>query len=281
VISTVDPESRHGHKTAARGFDGFKGHIALDPDSEIITATEVTAGNAGDATVVEALLSDVLPRAEAASAEAPDEEQVAAEASLEPGDETASAASTAAVYGDASYGTADIVERLEGASIDVYTKVQSTPARTGMFSQDDFEIDTAGGTIRCPNGEQVQLRQRTDGSAHASFGSHCSGCPLRGQCTASKSGRAINVHPKRDTLQRARDKQRSESWKREYRATRPKVERKFGHMMRRKHGCRRARVRGRERIRQDFSLLAAGTNLLRLVALGVRWENDKWVCGQN
>jgi len=25
VISTVDPEARHGHKTAARGFDGFKG----------------------------------------------------------------------------------------------------------------------------------------------------------------------------------------------------------------------------------------------------------------
>ena len=39
VISTVDPEARHGHKTAARGFDGYKGHIAIDPDSEIITAT--------------------------------------------------------------------------------------------------------------------------------------------------------------------------------------------------------------------------------------------------
>ena len=24
VISTVDPETRHGHKTAARGFDGYK-----------------------------------------------------------------------------------------------------------------------------------------------------------------------------------------------------------------------------------------------------------------
>ena len=49
VISTVDPEARHGHKTAARGFDGYKGHIAIDPDSEIITATEVTGGNVGDA----------------------------------------------------------------------------------------------------------------------------------------------------------------------------------------------------------------------------------------
>jgi hypothetical protein len=27
VISTVDPEARHGHKTAARGFDGYKGHL--------------------------------------------------------------------------------------------------------------------------------------------------------------------------------------------------------------------------------------------------------------
>jgi hypothetical protein len=30
VISTVDPQARHGHKTAARGFDGYKGHIGLD-----------------------------------------------------------------------------------------------------------------------------------------------------------------------------------------------------------------------------------------------------------
>jgi len=49
VISTVDPQARHGHKTAARGFDGYKGHVGIDPDSEIITATTVTAGNAGDA----------------------------------------------------------------------------------------------------------------------------------------------------------------------------------------------------------------------------------------
>ena len=32
VISTLDPQARHGHKTAARGFDGYKGHIAIDPE---------------------------------------------------------------------------------------------------------------------------------------------------------------------------------------------------------------------------------------------------------
>jgi hypothetical protein len=61
VISTVDPQTRHGHKTRARGFDGYKGHIAIDPDTEIITATEVTPGNSGDAEVAENLLADILP----------------------------------------------------------------------------------------------------------------------------------------------------------------------------------------------------------------------------
>jgi len=60
IISTVDPEARHGHKSSAHGFDGFKGHIALDPDSEIITATTVSAGNVGDAGVALELISDLL-----------------------------------------------------------------------------------------------------------------------------------------------------------------------------------------------------------------------------
>jgi hypothetical protein len=37
-------------------FDGHKGHIAIDLDSEIITATMVSAGNAGDASVAEVLI---------------------------------------------------------------------------------------------------------------------------------------------------------------------------------------------------------------------------------
>ena len=60
VISTVDPDARHGRKTSAHAFDGFKGHSAVDPDSEIITATKVTAGNAGDASVAKDLIADLI-----------------------------------------------------------------------------------------------------------------------------------------------------------------------------------------------------------------------------
>ena len=63
VISTVDPQARHGHKTSARGFDGYKGHVAVDPDSEIITDTEVSPGNVGDAAVAEDLIDDLIDEA--------------------------------------------------------------------------------------------------------------------------------------------------------------------------------------------------------------------------
>ncbi|MGI8807421.1 MAG: transposase [Acidimicrobiales bacterium] len=63
VISTVDPTARHGHKTSARGYDGQKGHVATDPDSEIITATKVSPANAGDASVAEELIEDLIAEA--------------------------------------------------------------------------------------------------------------------------------------------------------------------------------------------------------------------------
>jgi len=139
-----------------------------------------------------------------------------------------------------------------------------------MFSQEDFEIDTKTGDVCCPAGVRVSLRVLEDGSSIAKFGGSCAECPRWSQCTTSKTGRTIRLHPKHATLDRHRKRQREEAWKKQYRKVRPRVERKIGHLMRRKHGGRRARVRGRERVKQDFALLAASINLARLAALGVR-----------
>jgi transposase len=252
VISTVDPEARHGHKTAARGFDGYKGHIAVDAESEIITATDVTAGNVGDASPAEGLLADMLAGTDGVPGEAKSDEP------------------PREVYGDASYGTADLVEKLEGAGVVPNVRVQPPSAREGMFSQEDFRIDTTAGTVHCPAGVRVSLSMLKDGSRIADFAEDCGECPLRAQCTTSKSGRKIKVHPKHATLDRHRKRQREEGWKTHYRKVRPRVERKIAHLMRRKHGGRRARVRGCERVKQDFAMLAASINLARLAALGVR-----------
>ena len=63
----------------------------------------------------------------------------------------------------------------------------------------------------------------------------------------------------------------------DYRATRPKVERKLAHLVRRRHGGRRVRVRGLAKVAADFSLLAAAANLARLGVLGLHWTGpDGW-----
>jgi len=46
--------------------------------------------------------------------------------------------------------------------------------------------------------------------------------------------------------------------------------------MRRKHGGRRARMRGRDKIDADFNLLAAAHNLARIAMLKIHSTNTGW-----
>jgi hypothetical protein len=270
VISTVDPEARHGHKTQARGFDGYKGHIAIDPDAEIITAAEVTAGNAADGSVAKELLEDVVPVAtEDAGAE--EEEKKAPQA---PTDAAPSGTEPIEVYGDASYGTAEILMHLDEGGAVANVKVQAPAGRGGRLTKDAFELDLDNDAVRCPAGRLVQIRRREDGSGLANFGVACKTCPMAPSCTDSKEGRNIQIHKHEPVLLGARAQQKSEEWRANYRATRPKVERKLAHLMRRRHGGRRARMRGRERVAQDFVMLCAAVNLQRLAYLGLRSESS-------
>jgi IS5 family transposase len=268
VISTVDPEARHGHKTAARGFDGYKAHIAIDPDSEIITATEVTPGNAGDASAAEALLVDVL---------SPSTKQEGA-----PSDgvvvDSANPAAPVEVFGDSSYGTAELVEKIEAAGAVANVKVQAPAAPAGCFGKDAFKIDLDAKTVTCPAGVLVQIRKRTDDGGIAMFGAACGTCALRARCTDAAAGRAVRIHPKEATLQRCRMHQSSSIWRAYYRATRPKVERKLAHLTNRRHGGRRARVRGTVRVGHDHALNAAAHNLARLARLGAHFNGAAWTC---
>jgi hypothetical protein len=259
VISTVDPDARHGHKTSAHGFDGYKGHIAEDPDSEIITATTATPGNSGDADVADDLLADILP----AEAEA--------EAEAEAGDGVA-------VYGDAAYGAGELLERLDNAKVHNGLKVQPPSAVKGHFGKDRFGIDLDAKTVTCPAGVTATIRglnhKRKAGIAE--FGTACASCLLAAQCTSAKTGRTITVGHHEATLAAGRARQTDPAWKADYRATRPKIERKIGHLMRRRHGGRRTRVRGLGKVAADFSLLAAAVNLARLAVLGTTHTAHGW-----
>jgi hypothetical protein len=264
VISTVDPEARHGHKTNHRGFDGYKGHVAVDPDAEIITATAVTAGNTGDAEPVPTLIADLTAPGTTRNQNTTDD----------------TAEDIAAVYGDCAYGAGEVLDRLHAAGTDIKTKVQAPNAPGGKFTKDRFRIDLNQQQVTCPNGTTVAIRP-TNGRARdvgrADFGTTCATCPLRGQCTDSKTGRSITISRYEAHLAAGRARQTDPAWQADYRATRPKVERKLAHLMRRRHGGRRARMRGRARIAADFSLLAAAVNLARLTTLGLTYSSTGWI----
>ena len=80
-------------------------------------------------------------------------------------------------------------------------------------------------------------------------------------------------------LAASRARQRDPAWRNDYRAVRPKVERKLAHLVRRKHGGRHARVRGRAKVDADFNLLAAAANIARLGVLGLRSTPQRWALG--
>jgi hypothetical protein len=272
MISTVDPDARHGHKSSARGFDGYKGHASVDPDSELVMATAATAGNLGDAAAAPHLLAELVDQVEQVD-----------------GDPPASAAASVAdagppaptVDGDSAYGTGPLLASLAADGIDPRVKIQAPVAPRGHFTKDQFQIDLAAGTVNCPAQRTAPIvyhanpRHRHHGQA--SFGPACASCPLRGQCTSAAAGRTITITAYEHELAAARARQADPDRAADYRATRPKVERKLAHLVRRRHGGRRVRVRGLAKVAADFSLLAAAVNLARLGVLGLHWTgSDGW-----
>ena len=127
VISTVDPEARHGHKTSARGFDGYKGHIAVDPDSEIITATDVTRRQQRGRRSRRGSARRYAARRRAGRGCSGTGRRAAAGRRHGPGRELTAGTGQAAVYGDAAYGSGELLERVEDAGIYTGIKVQPPP----------------------------------------------------------------------------------------------------------------------------------------------------------
>jgi hypothetical protein len=249
VISTVDPDARHGHKSRNRRFDGYKGHFSVDPDSELIDEVTVTPGNVPDADAVADLLGDH------------DED--------DSGDRPL-------IFGDSAYAGPDTIEDLNRAGYEVIAKVPPATNRDGRYSKDDFAVDLAAGTVTCPAGVTVSIRRGPGGEGRVEFGPACAACPRREWCTTSPWGRTISIHPREAVLQRAKRLQATPEWRDAYRQIRPRVERKIAHFVRAAWGGRRARTRGRERVTTDAVTRAAAVNWSRLATLGLGFTAGGW-----
>jgi IS5 family transposase len=242
VISVVDPDARHAHKTVSRRQDGFKAHLAVEPETGLVTDCQLTkAAGAGshDASVGMALLDgEDGPRD---------------------------------VLADSAYGTGEALSELDQAGHRPLVKPWPiTAAVPGGFTVEDFTVDETTGTATCPAGV---TRTLTPNRAVV-FGVACRGCPLRERCTISRSGRTLNVHV-HDALQRAhRRRAEDPDWQADYRQYRPMVERSIAWLTVR--GNRRLRYRGITKNNAWLHHRTAALNLRRLLNLGLEHRDGAW-----
>ena len=245
VISTVDPDARHVHKTVHHKQDGYKGHVVVEPETGLFIEGRLTQASGADnheAVVGLELLDDT-------------------DSGLE-------------VFGDTAYGTGDARAALGEAGHTAVIKPGplSSPV-AGGFTIDDFVVDEIAGTATCPNG----VTRRVTPKRAVTFGVACRGCPLRERCTTSKTGRSLALHPHDVLLRQARrDWRENEDLRQIYRRHRPMVERSIAWLVGPKGRCRKLRYRGVSAGDWWLHTRMAGLNLRRLLTLGLTRRSGAW-----
>lgn len=222
------------HKSRSEYRDGYKAHVAVEPETGLITNADLTPANLADGPTGVALL-----------AEEPSGLQILA---------------------DSAYGSGDVRAALREAGHQQAIKpIPSRPAVPGGLDRDDFAIDH---TASCPGGHTVTISPK----GTATFGALCRGCPLRERCTTSKDGRQLAVTEHDDELVAARQAWKTGAFTDDYRRWRPMVERSIAWLVADNH--RRARYRGLAKHQLGLSMRIAALNLRRMVNLGLHHDGN-------
>lgn len=239
IVSVHDPEMRHGRKSKSKRFDGYKAAIAVDAESQLITAVEVLAGNAPDS-------EGALELTEAS--------------------EENSGLEVEETIGDCAYGDGNTRQEYADAGRKLVAKMPSRGSRD-QISKDEFKIDLEEMTCTCPAGQTTRTlirrgyRRDRGGKKHLCQAFHfdaaiCVNCPLHSGCVKAKGakGRTISLHPQERLLQEARALQDSPAFE-EYCQKRQVAEHRLARLV--QLGIRQARYFGRRKTL--FQLLMAAT----------------------
>jgi transposase len=243
VVSVHDADARCGKH--GEFFDGYLVDVAMDADSELITAVNVLPANGdegGDAAYL-------IEQEEAAHGN--DVEQLS-------------------IDGAGYRGT--VLRELtdpEGLNLEVFTPPTERVPLT-VFSSDQFKLSDDGKTLTCPAGQTTANHERTQSGTGRKFRfskKQCAGCALRQQCLAdpkSKSRTVVKNNYEAE-YQAAQAKARTPQYAK-VRKEHPAIERKLAELVRR-HDLRHARYRGLPQVLRQALLTAMTVNLKRIVKL--------------
>ncbi|PDW01348.1 IS1182 family transposase [Candidatus Chloroploca asiatica] len=244
IVSLHDPDARRGKHGAF--FTGYLLDVAMDADSQIITALEVLPANGDEA----ADATDLIRHEE----------------TIHGNDVQTLSIDKAGFRGELLREWHDP----DGLNLEVVVPpVREKP--TSSFTAEDFQHDAAQGTLTCP-GEQTttrRIRNHVDTGWKYSFRrSDCATCALFAQCLTrlpKATGRQVVINDYAVEYAAARAYATSEAY-RQIRREHPAIERKLADVVRR-HAGRWARYRGRARVRIQYLLTGLVVNIKRMVHL--------------
>ena len=254
LTSAVDPDARTGKP--GDFFVGYLVDVAIDPESELITAINVLPGNGPEAADAVALMQM---------------------------EETAQGNKVEALSIDgAGFNGAVLRELADPAGLNLELMVpppQAAERKTfgpERFSLTVIEVEGAvdgktKGALTCPAGETTQQRERHEkdtGYRYRFKTSQCSACPLRQACLenpASKKGRRVMKNDYEAEYKKVIAKAATPEYH-EARRVQPRIERKLGELARHHH-LRRTRYQGQEKVRTQAVLTALVVNIKRMVRL--------------
>ena len=244
IISITDPDMRHGRKSRAQRFDGFKVSVSSDLSSDMILdiADVTAAGSDGQ---------HLLPTVRRTEAQ--------------------TGVTVERVLADGAYGSGQNLEACAQSAdhpIDLLTP-RRRPADPEVHKC-AFRIDPEAKTATCPQGVTVSGRDRHDRQGRPFLLFHfprdrCEVCPLFERCVRSKThGRSVRTSPYEAYLQEQRERQETAEFQTLYRQ-RSRVERIIAELVYR--GLRRTRYLGQDKRQLQRLWLAAVVNLKRLLRL--------------
>ena len=235
IISTIDPEMRHGRKSESQRFDGFKLHVAVtNSEQPLICAVDVGDASAHDGSQAKELI-----------------DQQPEQSRLE------------RILGDCAYGDQQTREDMEQRGVEVLARVPEGEVREERIGKREFRIDLEAGTVTCPQGHVVAIPQqaRRGGERAVNFGvGRCKDCPLKPRCAPYAGGRKLTIARREDLLQAGRRALQDADTEEHLRRTRPRIERLIG-VLATRYGARKNRYIGSAKGRLQAAWAAALVNL--------------------
>jgi transposase len=176
------------------------------------------------------------------------------------------------VLADAGYSNGEEINASEeaGAACYIPKPKPSHQPDSEKFNRENFKYDAQSNTYTCPAGNempQVRTRERDGFKVYANRAA-CKGCPVKGQCTKSKTLREIERSPYQENVDRAAQNAKDNPGL--YQRRMELSEHPFG-VVKRIWGLGQFLCRGKEMVTGEIALAFLAFNLRRAVnILGVK-----------